>query len=95
MTQGISILPFDHRTLWKQVEGTAVAMSLLAGVVATIYNKWQVELGAPYANTLIMRNMILSHMTQLTGVSYPNPSQGYGIFDLESLPKLINILWGG
>ncbi len=94
VTQGISILPFDYRTLWKQVEGTAVAMSLLAGVVATIYNKWQVELGAPYANTLIMRNMILSHMTQLTGVSYPNPSQGYGIFDLESLPKLINILWG-
>lgn len=94
VTQGISILPVDYPILWKQLEGTAVAMSLLAGAVATLYHKWQVELGAPYANTLMMRNLILSHMTQLIGVDYPNPSQGYGIFDLESLPKLIHILWG-
>lgn len=92
VTQGISLLPFDHSTSGQQIEGTAVAAGLLAGAIASIYDKWQIELEAPYPSSLMMRNIILSHITQFTGVNYPNQSQGYGVFDLELLPKLLNTL---
>lgn len=86
-SRGVSILSSDDG--WKNVQGTAIAGSTLLGSVATLYNKWQVELEEPAANSLIMSNIILSNLYQFQGVTYPDKSQGYGVFQLELLPQLL------
>ena len=74
---------------WKKVQGTAVAGGILLGSVATLYEKWQTENSKPLPNSLIMSNIILSYLYQFQGVTYPDKSQGYGIFQLQRLPQLL------
>lgn len=86
-SRGISILSSDGG--WKSVQGTAIAGSTLLGAVASLYNKWQVEMNEPAANSLIMGNIVLSNLYQFQDVTYPDKSQGYGVFQLELLPQLL------
>lgn len=74
---------------WVSVTGTLPAASIMLGAVATLFNKFIEEEVFPFPNTLVMNSMILSVVKQLDGVEYPNPSQGYGIFDLETLSTLL------
>lgn len=86
-SRGVSVLSSDCG--WKSVQGTAIAGSTLLGSVACLYDKWQVEIGGSTANSLIMSNLVLSNVYQFQGVTYPDKSQGYGIFQLERLPQLL------
>lgn len=74
---------------WAQVTGTVPAVSIMAGVVARLYSKALAEGVFPLPNTLIMSSMILSQLTQFEELTYPNPSQGYGIFDLRAIEVLL------
>lgn len=86
-SRGVSVLSSDNG--WKSVQGTAVAGGTLLGAVACLYDKWQVEIGEPTANSAIMSNLILSNLYQFQSLTYPDRSQGYGIFQLEMLPQLL------
>lgn len=85
--RGVSVLSSDDG--WKRVRGTGVAGGELLGSVACLYDKWQVEMGEPNANSAIMSNLILSNLYQFPSIAYPDRSQGYGIFQLEILPQLL------
>ena len=85
--RAISVLSSDNG--WKSVQGTGVAGGILLGSVACLYDKWQVEMGEPMANSAIMSNLILSNLYQFQSLTYPDRSQGYGIFQLEMLPQLL------
>ncbi len=87
VSRGISVLISDDR--WNNAEGTAIAASTLLGSIACLYDKWQVEMGEPGANSLIMRNLILSNVYQFEDVTYPDRSQGYGVYQLERLPQVL------
>jgi Fe-S cluster assembly iron-binding protein IscA len=75
---------------WVSLTGALAAAGIMAGTVATIYNKNVVEGVFPLPNTLVMDGIILRTIKQFEGVSYPNPSQGGGIFDIRSLGTLLN-----
>lgn len=75
---------------WVSATGTLVAAGIMAGTAAAIYNKTVAEAGVPLPNTLVMDSIILRTIKQIEGVSYPNPSQGGGIFDIRSLGILLN-----
>ena len=74
---------------WVQVTGTLAAASIMAGVAATIYDKCIQEQVFPFPNTLVMRSIILGMITQFEDIEYPNPSQGYGILDIQELNHLL------
>ncbi len=67
------------------LEGTAIAASLVTGVVATLYSKWQQEKGKAYPNTKMMQRWIERQLTHLPNQTYPHFSQGSGILDLKKL----------
>lgn len=79
---------------WQLVEGTAIAASILLGAVATLYDKWQVELGRPYGNSRIMQNLILSGLTQFPEETYPNKGQGDGVLERIGLSQLLEVPMG-
>lgn len=84
-----SMNPVVYKDKWKNVQGTAVAASILVGAIATIYEKWEKEQKMPYPNSLIINNLILGYLTQFSGETYPNRGQGYGVFQVETLPELL------
>lgn len=65
------------------------ASSIIAGVAAAIYSKGIAEQVFPLPNTLVMNSLILSKITQSEGIEYPNPSYGYGVFNLQRLNDLL------
>ncbi len=74
---------------WASVTGTLPAASIMVGTVASLYSRFLEEKRVPFPNTVVMNNMILSALNQFEGVQYPNPSQGYGVFDIRSLRRLL------
>lgn len=74
---------------WSKVSGTAIAASVLLGTIAMLYEKWHEENDEPYANSLIMNNLILSNLTQFLGENYPNKGQGYGVFEIRHIPQIL------
>jgi len=74
---------------WVRVKGTLPAASVMAGVAATIYNKYSEKQVFPLPNTLVMRSILLGGIRQWEGAEYPNPSEGNGIFDMEKLNALL------
>ncbi|MDF2614711.1 MAG: hypothetical protein K0S71_2497 [Clostridia bacterium] len=75
---------------WVTVSGTLPASSIMLGTAATLYCKYIEEQVFPLPNTLVMNSTILGAVKQLEGVEYPNPSQGYGIFDVQTLNTLLS-----
>ena len=74
---------------WAAVSSTLVASSIMLGVIAALYSKFIEEQIAILPNTLIMNGIILRGTEQFEDIEYPNPSQGYGIFDPRSLSRLL------
>ena len=79
-----------RRGEWVSVTGTLPAASIMAGVAATIYSKLIAEGRVPLPNTLAINNILLEVISQSYGVTYPNPSEGYGVFDLRRLYILLD-----
>lgn len=71
------------------ISGTLPAASIVCGVIAALYSKFLEEQVFPMPNTLIMNSLILGSTEQFPNVEYPNPSQGYGIFNIEVLRQLL------
>ena len=75
------------------IEGSTVAASFLAGAIALIYEKQIKEVGRPYANSLLMKNLILSGLSQFSAITYPNPSQGNGVLRLRDLSAILSTVY--
>ena len=91
VTNGSQIIAPCRRGEWVSISGTLPAASIMAGVAATVYSKLIDEGRFPLPNTLGITNIILSVIQQFEGISYPNPSMGYGFFNLNQLNTLLNI----
>jgi hypothetical protein len=89
VTNASRIISPSKPGIWVSATGTLPAASVMLGVVATLYCKFNEEQVFPFPNTLVMNSIILSWIKQLEGVEYPNPSHGYGQFDLEVLNRLL------
>lgn len=75
---------------WVNTTGSLVAASIMMGTAATIYSKCIAERLFPIPNTLVINSIILSSIRQFEGIEYPNPSYGYGVFDLNALNELLS-----
>lgn len=87
VTQGRGEVIFSESERYE-IQGTAVAASLLAGAVAMLYEK-QTREGEAYANSLLMHSKILKYVERFVDVSYPNPIQGYGIFNIRDFAEIL------
>jgi hypothetical protein len=74
---------------WIRLTNTLAAAGIMTGAVAVLYQKFVEERVFPFPNTLVMNRVILDEVEQFAGVEYPNPSQGYGIFELSALQRLL------
>ena len=71
-----------------EIEGSMVAVSEMAGVVAALYEKGMREEIRPYPNTLWMKQYLLNSLKIEPERKYPDATQGYGILSLERLAYL-------
>ncbi|MDF2612483.1 MAG: hypothetical protein K0S71_269 [Clostridia bacterium] len=74
---------------WVKVTGTLSAIGVISGVAAAVYNRCIAERVDPLPNTLVMDTIILGTVKQFEGIEYPNPSYGYGVFDLKMIDSLL------
>lgn len=91
ITNGNNIIAPCKTGTWITTTGTLAASSIMLGVVSTIYSKLLEEEIFPFPNTLVMNSIILSAVKQFGELEYPNPSQGYGIFDLDTLNTILSM----
>ncbi len=94
VTHGSNIIAPCRQGKWIATTGVLPATSIILGVAATLYSKFVEEKVFPFPNTLVMNSIMLSAVKQLDGNVYPNPSQGYGIFDLNTLSTLLAASYG-
>ncbi|MDF2596246.1 MAG: hypothetical protein K0R69_2587 [Clostridia bacterium] len=74
---------------WISLTNTLAAAGMMTGAIAVLYQKFIEEEVFPFPNTLVMNRIILDEIKQFSGVEYPNPSQGYGIFEISALQRLL------
>lgn len=73
------------------VEGSAIAASLVTGMVAALYSKWKSEKGAPYPNTRMMQAWLEKLLIKMPEQDYPHLSQGNGILELRQLETALMV----
>ncbi|WP_069998257.1 hypothetical protein [Cellulosilyticum sp. I15G10I2] len=89
VTHGNNVIAPCRINEWVSISGTLPAASVILGVVATLYSKFIEEQFSPLPNTQVMNGIMLRHVEQFQGVEYPNPSQGYGIFNINTLRGML------
>jgi hypothetical protein len=89
LTHSTGIVAPCKKGEWISLTNTLAAAGIMAGAVAVLYQKFVEERVFPFPNTLVMNRIILDEVEQFAGVEYPNPSQGYGIFELSALQRLL------
>lgn len=72
-----------------QLQGAAVSASFIVGAAATIFEKWQVEKGKSYLNGPLLNSILLEYTTRFKNLTFPNPNQGYGVFEKETLNQIL------
>lgn len=72
------------------VTGSIASMAKMAGVAAAIYSKFIQSNERWFPNSLVMGSIMVSYLTRIETITYPNPSQGNGIFNQQSLEKILD-----
>ena len=68
---------------WGLISGTAPSSAITAGIISLIYED-QLLSGEPLANTIVMKAILADKVKRQPTVTYPNPSSGYGVIDINS-----------
>lgn len=68
---------------WGLVTGTCVASAITVGVSSLIYEE-QLMKEEVLSNTMTMKASLTNKLTREPTVTYPNPSRGYGLLDINS-----------
>lgn len=69
---------------WGLVTGTDVASAIVIGVSSLVYQD-QFKQGEQFSNTITMKSILIDQVTREITVSYPNPSNGYGLLDISTI----------
>ncbi|MEG0352125.1 MAG: hypothetical protein RSG75_03310 [Cellulosilyticaceae bacterium] len=89
VAQGKNVLAIIALGKMGLLTGSLVSMANVAGVVAALYSKMLVEQESPWPNSLVISSILISQLTRVDTIQYPNPSQGNGILDRAALQRLI------
>ena len=82
LVEGVNIpgpLP-DNK--FAYITGTAPSSAITAGICAIIYEQ-QIHEKKNYFNTPMMKAMLVGELTRYQTLSYPHPSRGYGLLDIN------------
>lgn len=71
------------------IEGIEVSASVILGAATTIFEKWRAENGLSLLNGLLLNSILLEYSSQFTNIPFPNPSQGYGVFEEDTLNRIL------
>ena len=72
----------------RQMEGTGVAAAYMVGLLACLYDKWQVEEGYPYVGARVIIQHLLKQVSQGDLHDYPNSREGHGMLVNNKLNQL-------
>lgn len=72
-----------------EVRGPIVAGSVIWGASATVFEKWQTEISEVDLNGPVVRNIMLEYVAKPANVTFPNPNQGQGIFEQDTLNQIL------
>ncbi len=89
LVSGGSIVTMNEKNEMIQIVGTEVSASMVAGMAATIFEKWEVERGHPLLNGILLNSMLLEYMKRPADIPFPNPNQGYGILEASMFNKIL------
>ncbi len=68
---------------WGTISGTAPSGAITVGVTSLIYED-QIAKGNQLPNTVIIKALLTETVKRQPTVSYPNPTTGYGVIDINS-----------
>ncbi|HHX63128.1 MAG TPA: S8 family peptidase [Epulopiscium sp.] len=68
---------------WGTISGTAPSGAITVGLTSHIYQNQLIQ-GDELANTIIMKAILSDQVKRQPTLSYPNPSSGYGVIDINS-----------
>lgn len=83
VTDAVNIIAPNINGTWSRASGTLVASGIMAGVSSILFSKFVSENAFPFPNSLVMQNIMLRRIERLPTVNYPNPTYGFGVFNLD------------
>lgn len=84
LVEGVNIPAPIPNNKFGVVTGTAPS-SIIAGAVCTLLYEQQTIEGTELANTPVMKALLTQKLKRQSTVTYPNPSSGYGLLDINSI----------
>ena len=83
MVEGVNIPAPLPNNKWGFITGTAPSSAITAGICALLYQR-QIAEKVDLYNTPMMKAMLVGQLTTEQTISYPNPSRGYGLLDINT-----------
>ncbi len=83
VTSAVNIIVPNINRTWARASGTLVAAGIMAGISSILFSKFVSENAFPMPNSLVMQNIMLRRIERLATVNYPNPTYGFGTFNLD------------
>lgn len=90
VVQGKTIFELDERAEQKFLTGSIVTLANTVGAIGAIYSKLLDQKVEKLPSTVGMASLLISKVNRLDTVDYPNPTQGNGIFDRNSLDEILD-----
>ena len=72
-----------------EVVGTEVSGMVMTGMVAAIFEKWQIERENIALNGPLLNSILSEYVTRIGDTVFPNPNQGLGVFTQESIRDIL------
>lgn len=83
MVPGVNIPGPLPENGWGLITGTAAATAVTIGFSSLIFEN-QLALGEKVGNTMAMKAILISQVVREPTLSYPDPSRGYGLLDINA-----------
>lgn len=84
IVEGINIPGPLPENKWGLITGTSPASAIAVGITSLVYEN-QIIQEEELANTIIMKAILVEQVKREPTLSYPNPSRGYGLLDINSI----------
>lgn len=86
IVEGVNIPAPLPNNKFATITGTAPSSAITAGICALIYQRQQ-DNKMNLFNTPMMKSELIRHLVREQTISYPDPSRGYGLLDINSFSQ--------
>lgn len=84
IVEGVNVPGPLPENKWGLITGTSPSSAIAAGLTSLIYENQLIQ-GEELSNTVVMKAILVGQVAREPTLSYPNPSRGYGLLDINSI----------